>query len=64
MSGSHLDSVLAGPGINDNGSGSSALLEVAVELARKFDVNDPRSKKNDVIQNRPRFAWWGRRSRA
>jgi Zn-dependent M28 family amino/carboxypeptidase len=59
MSGAHLDSVLAGPGINDNGSGSSALLEVAVELAKKFDVNKPESKKNDEILNRPRFAWWG-----
>ena len=29
MAGAHLDSVQAGPGINDNGSGSAALLEVA-----------------------------------
>jgi Iap family predicted aminopeptidase len=29
MSGGHLDSVPAGPGINDNGSGVAALLEVA-----------------------------------
>ena len=29
MAGAHLDSVAEGPGINDNGSGSSALLEVA-----------------------------------
>src|ERR671917_519872 len=27
MAGAHLDSVLAGPGINDNGSGSAAILE-------------------------------------
>jgi Zn-dependent M28 family amino/carboxypeptidase len=29
MAGAHLDSVQAGPGINDNGSGSASLLEVA-----------------------------------
>ena len=29
MAGGHLDSVRAGPGINDNGSGSAALLETA-----------------------------------
>ena len=29
MAGAHLDSVNAGPGIQDNGSGSAALLEVA-----------------------------------
>ncbi len=29
MVGAHLDSVNAGPGINDNGSGSAAILEVA-----------------------------------
>ena len=28
MAGAHLDSVQAGPGINDNGSGSAALLEL------------------------------------
>ncbi len=33
MLGSHLDSVVDGPGINDNGSGVAALLEVARELA-------------------------------
>jgi hypothetical protein len=32
--GAHLDSVSAGPGINDNGSGSCTILTVAVELAR------------------------------
>ncbi len=34
MAGAHLDSVLAGPGINDNGSGSAAILEVAEQLAK------------------------------
>lgn len=47
MVGAHLDSVQAGPGINDNGSGSAAILEVAEQLAK---VN-PR--------NAVRFAWWG-----
>lgn len=49
MAGAHLDSVPAGPGINDNGSGSLALLEVALQIA---DLGvDPR--------NKIRFAWWG-----
>jgi Zn-dependent M28 family amino/carboxypeptidase len=47
MAGAHLDSVSAGPGINDNGSGSSVLLEVAKQMRK---VN-PR--------NQVRFAWWG-----
>jgi Zn-dependent M28 family amino/carboxypeptidase len=47
MVGAHLDSVYQGPGINDNGSGSSALLEVAWKM-RKVDV-----------ENKVRFAWWG-----
>jgi Zn-dependent M28 family amino/carboxypeptidase len=48
MLGAHLDSVTAGPGINDNGSGSAGLLEVAQELAR--------SKARPA--NKVRFAWW------
>jgi aminopeptidase S len=48
MAGSHLDSVGSGPGINDNGSGSAAVLETALAVAR--------------AQYRPtrhlRFAWW------
>ena len=32
--GAHLDSVNAGPGINDNGSGSAAILEVAQQMAK------------------------------
>jgi Zn-dependent M28 family amino/carboxypeptidase len=47
MAGAHLDSVLQGPGINDNGSGSAALLEVAEQMAKV----KPR--------NKVRFAWWG-----
>ena len=47
MAGAHLDSVNEGPGINDNGSGSAALLETAVQMAKV----KPR--------NKVRFAWWG-----
>ncbi|KAL8786759.1 MAG: hypothetical protein Q9213_002580 [Squamulea squamosa] len=35
----HTDSVDAGPGINDNGSGSVGILEVAIQLA-KYSVNN------------------------
>ncbi|MFJ6571550.1 M28 family metallopeptidase [Streptomyces sp. NPDC091292] len=49
MAGSHLDSVTSGAGINDNGSGSSAVLETALAVSR--------------AQLQPtkhlRFAWWG-----
>jgi Zn-dependent M28 family amino/carboxypeptidase len=33
VTGAHLDSVPAGPGINDNGSGTAATLEIAEEMA-------------------------------
>ncbi|ORX98008.1 leucine aminopeptidase 1 [Basidiobolus meristosporus CBS 931.73] len=45
--GAHSDSVWAGPGINDNGSGSAALLEVATNLGRKFNP-----------KNKVRFGWF------
>ena len=48
MAGAHLDSVAEGNGINDNGSGSAALLETAEAMA------DGKAPKNQV-----RFAWWG-----
>ncbi|MFF0669755.1 M20/M25/M40 family metallo-hydrolase [Streptomyces tendae] len=48
MFGAHLDGVSAGPGINDNGSGSAALLETALTLA----------EQNPTMKNRVRFAWW------
>ncbi len=35
MTGAHLDSVTAGPGINDNGSGTAAILETALAVARE-----------------------------
>ena len=46
MAGAHLDSVIEGPGINDNGSGSAALLETALMMA------------NLNPENTLRFAWW------
>src|SRR5690606_15486852 len=48
MVGAHLDGVEDGAGINDNGSGSAAILETAVQLA---EVNK--------LNNQVRFAWWG-----
>ena len=42
MAGAHLDSVPAGPGINDNGSGSAALLEIGQQLAHHVPAeHDP-----------------------
>lgn len=46
MLGAHSDSVTEGPGINDDGSGTMSLLEVATQLT-KFNVS-----------NCVRFAWW------
>lgn len=46
MVGAHLDSVNAGPGIQDNGSGSAAILETALQMAKV----KPR--------NKVRFAFW------
>ena len=47
MVGAHLDSVQEGPGINDNGSGSAGILEVALQFAKTRP------------KNRVRFAFWG-----
>jgi len=47
MAGAHLDSVPEGPGINDNGSGTAALLEVAQQMSKVRP------------QNTVRLAWWG-----
>lgn len=47
MVGAHLDSVPEGPGINDNGSGSASILEVARQMA---------GAPTDATV---RFAWWG-----
>lgn len=42
MVGAHLDSVAAGPGINDAGSGVAAILETAQQMARVEPVNQVR----------------------
>ncbi|MGY1635748.1 M20/M25/M40 family metallo-hydrolase [Geodermatophilus sp. SYSU D00742] len=47
--GAHLDSVTEGPGINDNGTGSATVLEIAEQFA-ELGV-EPR--------NAVRFAFWG-----
>lgn len=47
--GAHLDSVSAGPGINDNGSGAAVILEIARKMA-ELGVEP---------LNKVRFAFWG-----
>lgn len=47
MLGAHLDSVRDGPGINDNGSGSALILELALKLAQTGEAVGAR------------FAFWG-----
>ena len=47
--GAHLDSVTRGPGINDNGSGSATILEVAEVFAAQ----------GRVPRNKLRFIWFG-----
>jgi hypothetical protein len=46
MAGAHLDSVIDGPGINDDGSGTAALLETAQMMA------------NSKPENTLRFGFW------
>jgi Zn-dependent M28 family amino/carboxypeptidase len=45
--GAHLDSVGTGPGINDNGSGSAGILEIAEQL------------EGAKLRNKVRFVWFG-----
>ncbi|KAI0099897.1 peptidase family M28 [Nemania sp. FL0031] len=47
MLGAHLDSVQAGPGVNDDGSGTSLLMEIMTEL-----------RYYKGYANKVRFAWW------
>ncbi|GHH41649.1 M28 family metallopeptidase [Streptomyces candidus] len=49
MAGAHLDSVSSGAGINDNGSGSAAVLESALAVSRAQLKPDKHL----------RFGWWG-----
>ncbi|KQU04319.1 amidohydrolase [Rhodococcus sp. Leaf7] len=48
MAGAHLDSVPEGPGINDNGTGTAAVLETALQMGGAPDVT-----------NAVRFGFWG-----
>jgi Zn-dependent M28 family amino/carboxypeptidase len=48
MAGAHLDSVPAGPGINDNGSGVAAVLETALQMG-----------SSPQVKNAVRFGFWG-----
>ncbi|MFG3701705.1 M28 family peptidase [Micromonospora sp. NPDC047620] len=48
MLGAHLDGVSAGPGINDNASGSATILEIALTLAAQ----------NPTMLKHVRFGWW------
>jgi Zn-dependent M28 family amino/carboxypeptidase len=47
--GAHNDSVVAGPGINDDGSGTATLLEMAKQI----------HKLGKKVRNQVRFAFWG-----
>jgi Zn-dependent M28 family amino/carboxypeptidase len=49
LAGAHLDSVPAGPGINDDGSGTAWQLALAEQLA----------KKKFALRNKIRFLWFG-----
>ena len=49
--GAHLDSVAEGPGINDNGSGTAATLEIAEQLKA--------TGLSRKLQRPVRFAFWG-----
>ncbi|KAF9950167.1 Leucyl aminopeptidase yscIV [Mortierella alpina] len=51
--GAHLDSVPEGPGVVDNGSGSSAVLEIVLTLAKNIGASSLE------IKNKVVFAWWG-----
>ncbi|WP_333891159.1 M28 family peptidase [Mycolicibacterium gadium] len=48
MVGAHLDSVKAGPGINDNGSGVATVLETALQMGA-----------SPQVANAVRFGFWG-----
>ena len=51
--GSHMDSVQAGPGVNDNGSGSSANLAMALQVDKMLKAGLL------TLPNRIRFMWYG-----
>ena len=49
LAGAHLDSVPAGPGINDDGSGTAWQLALAEQIA----------KQKFALRNKVRFLWFG-----
>jgi Zn-dependent M28 family amino/carboxypeptidase len=51
--GAHLDSVLESPSLNDNGSGSATILEIAEQMAKL------KYTKKGALQRQVRFAFWG-----
>jgi Zn-dependent M28 family amino/carboxypeptidase len=55
--GAHLDSVPAGPGINDNGSGVAALLSMAKQL--QAPKGEKPAYPSKYIKNKVRFGFWG-----
>ncbi|CAF4258646.1 unnamed protein product, partial [Rotaria sp. Silwood2] len=54
--GAHSDSVMAGSGIDDNGSGTVGILVLALSLARLFQKSPDTYPK---YLHRIRFCWWG-----
>lgn len=52
LAGAHLDSVPVGPGVNDNGSGVAALLEIAVRMGA-----------SPALPNAVRFGFWAAEER-
>jgi Zn-dependent M28 family amino/carboxypeptidase len=57
MAGAHLDSVVPGPGIVDNGSGVGTILEIAKQLHKSAKIN--KTGLPDGLVNKVRFALWG-----
>lgn len=49
--GAHLDSVAEGAGINDNGSGSATILEIAKQMAK--------TNVDKKLERKVRFSFWG-----
>jgi Zn-dependent M28 family amino/carboxypeptidase len=56
VAGAHLDSVTAGPGVTDNGSGVATMLEAALNL--NSSVNMFKTGGNG-LKNKVVFAFWG-----
>lgn len=66
MLGAHLDSVQAGPGINDNGSGTSLIMELlsmklppGLRASTNALLKQLAGLRKYRVKNKVRFAWWG-----